>query len=95
MNTDYGISAFPEDDDIFLWRGTISGIKDTVFEGTQQKLSVSFSDDYPFKPPNVKFLTPCFHPNVDIFGNLCLDIFEVISKLNMTHALTLYLFLQN
>lgn len=32
--------------------------------------------DYPYKPPTVKFETPCFHPNVDTYGNICLDILK-------------------
>ncbi|KAG9459177.1 hypothetical protein H6P81_003685 [Aristolochia fimbriata] len=76
MCGDPGISAFPEGDNIFLWRGTITGSKDTVFEGTVYKLSLSFPTDYPFKAPKVKFETVCFHPNVDLFGNICLDILQ-------------------
>ncbi|KAK3205213.1 hypothetical protein Dsin_019259 [Dipteronia sinensis] len=76
MSGDCGISAFPEEDNIFLWKGTIHGIKDTVFEGTEYKLSLSFPNDYPFNPPTVKFETGCFHPNVDVCGNLCLDILK-------------------
>lgn len=77
MGGDSGISAFPEEDNILCWKGTISGSKDTVFEGTEYRLSLAFSNDYPFKPPKVKFETGCFHPNVDIFGNICLDILQV------------------
>ena len=29
-----------------------------------------------FKPPTVRFETPCFHPNVDQYGNICLDILK-------------------
>lgn len=76
MSGDSGISAFPEEDNIFCWKGTISGSKDTVFEGTEYKLSLSFPTDYPFKSPKVKFETGCFHPNVDVFGNICLDILQ-------------------
>ncbi|KAK2381281.1 ubiquitin-conjugating enzyme E2 [Trifolium repens] len=76
MSGDSGISAFPEEDNIFLWKGTISGSKDTVFEGTDYKLSLSFPNDYPFKAPKVKFETTCFHPNVDLHGNICLDILQ-------------------
>ncbi|WVZ02412.1 hypothetical protein V8G54_023218 [Vigna mungo] len=76
MSGDSGISAFPEEDNIFFWKGTISGSKDTVFEGTEYKLSLSFPNDYPFKPPKVKFETTCFHPNVDVHGNICLDILQ-------------------
>lgn len=32
--------------------------------------------DYPFKAPAVRFDTPCFHPNVDQHGNICLDILK-------------------
>ncbi|XVE78942.1 hypothetical protein DITRI_Ditri14bG0018500 [Diplodiscus trichospermus] len=77
MSGDSGISAFPEEDNIFCWKGTITGSKDTVFEGTEYKLSLAFPNDYPFKPPKVKFETACFHPNVDVYGNICLDILQV------------------
>ncbi|CAA2989849.1 ubiquitin-conjugating enzyme E2 20-like [Olea europaea subsp. europaea] len=76
MSGDAGISAFPEEDNIFHWKGTIIGSKDTVFEGTEYKLSLSFPPDYPFKPPKVKFETSCFHPNFDMHGNICLDILQ-------------------
>jgi ubiquitin-protein ligase len=78
MSGESGISAFPEEDNIFCWKGTIAGSKDTVFEGTEYKLSLSFPNDYPFKPPKVKFETGCFHPNVDVYGNICLDILQVL-----------------
>ena len=78
MSGDSGISAFPEEENIFCWKGTITGSKDGVFEGTEYKLSLSFPNDYPFKPPKVKFETACFHPNVDVHGNVCLDILQVI-----------------
>ncbi|XP_004505662.1 ubiquitin-conjugating enzyme E2 20 [Cicer arietinum] len=76
MSGESGISAFPEEDNIFLWKGTITGSKETVFEGTEYKLSLSFPNDYPFKAPKVKFETTCFHPNVDLHGNICLDILQ-------------------
>lgn len=72
-----GVSAFPEADSIFSWVGTINGGKNTVYEGLKFKLSLLFPNDYPFNPPQVKFLTPCFHPNVDYHGNICLDILQV------------------
>ncbi|CAM8960667.1 unnamed protein product [Rhodiola kirilowii] len=61
MSGEAGISAFPEEDNIFTWKGTITGIK---------------GHDYPFKPPKVKFETGCFHPIVDVYGNICLDILQ-------------------
>lgn len=73
---DLGVSAFPEGESIFSWVGTIEGGKGTMYEGLSYKLSLRFPLDYPFKPPLVKFETMCFHPNVDQFGNICLDILQ-------------------
>lgn len=83
MSGDSGISAFPEEDNILCWKGTITGSKDTVFEETEYKLSLSFSNEYPFKAPKVKFDTTCFHPNVDLHGNICLDILQVIKAVSL------------
>ncbi|KAL6769406.1 hypothetical protein ACKKBG_A30880 [Auxenochlorella protothecoides x Auxenochlorella symbiontica] len=71
-----GISAFPQGDSLFTWVGTIEGASGTVFEELTFRLSLNFGADYPFKPPTVKFETPCFHPNVDLQGNICLDILK-------------------
>ena len=35
-----------------------------------------FIPGYPYQSPTVKFTTPCFHPNVDSHGNICLDILK-------------------
>ncbi|XP_074558955.1 uncharacterized protein LOC141814900 [Curcuma longa] len=76
MSSDAGVSAFPEGENIFSWIGTIEGSKGTPYEGLSYKLSLKFPLDYPFKPPQVKFETPCFHPNIDQCGNICLDILQ-------------------
>ncbi|XP_006644048.3 ubiquitin-conjugating enzyme E2 20-like [Oryza brachyantha] len=76
MGGDPGVSAFPEGDNIFQWVGTIAGSAATAYEGTSYRLSLAFPSDYPYKPPKVRFETPCFHPNVDAHGNICLDILQ-------------------
>ena len=48
-----------------------------VYEGLTFKLSLKFPTSYPYEAPQVTFITPCFHPNVDQFGNICLDILKV------------------
>ncbi|XP_057702137.1 ubiquitin-conjugating enzyme E2 C [Corythoichthys intestinalis] len=76
MAGDNGISAFPESDNLFKWIGTIDGAKGTVYEGLRYKLSLDFPAGYPYQAPRVRFLTPCFHPNVDDQGFICLDILK-------------------
>ena len=76
MGSDGGVSAFPEGDNIFQWTGTIDGGKDTVYEDMQFKLAFKFPTSYPYEAPQVTFVTPCFHPNVDQYGNICLDILK-------------------
>jgi len=71
-----GVSAFPEEDNLNRWTGTISGTDNTVFEGLKYKLSLTFPSDYPFSAPTVRFETPIFHPNVDQNGTICLDILK-------------------
>lgn len=76
MSAGHGVSAFPEGENVFKWIGTITGPKDTVYQGQKYKLSLEFPNSYPYTAPIVKFVTPCFHPNVDLSGAICLDILK-------------------
>ena len=40
------------------------------------KLTLEFTEDYPNKPPKVKFVSKIFHPNVYADGAICLDILQ-------------------
>ena len=76
MSGDSGATAFPEEDNLFHWVGTITGAPETVYDGHTYRLSIKFPADYPFTAPTIKFLTPCYHPNVDQYGDICLDILK-------------------
>ncbi|GLG99676.1 Uncharacterized protein GBIM_06087 [Gryllus bimaculatus] len=76
MNPDQSVSAFPEGENLFKWVGTITGAAGTVYEGLTYKLSLEFPHSYPYSAPVVRFTTPCYHPNVDHAGNICLDILK-------------------
>lgn len=54
----------------------IIGPADTPFEDGTFRLVMQFEEQYPNKPPSVKFISQMFHPNVYATGELCLDILQ-------------------
>lgn len=54
----------------------IIGPVDTPFEDGTFRLVMHFEEQYPNKPPGVKFISEMFHPNVYATGELCLDILQ-------------------
>uniref|UniRef100_A0AC11D829 Ubiquitin conjugating enzyme E2 E2 n=1 Tax=Ovis aries TaxID=9940 RepID=A0AC11D829_SHEEP len=78
-------SAGPKGDNIYEWRSTILGPPGSVYEGGVFFLDITFSPDYPFKPPKVTFRTRIYHCNINSQGVICLDIL----KDNWSPALTI------
>ncbi|KAM8909017.1 ubiquitin-conjugating enzyme E2 A isoform 2-T2 [Spinachia spinachia] len=48
----------------------------TPFEDGTFKLTIEFTEEYPNKPPTVRFASKMFHPNVYADGSICLDILQ-------------------
>ncbi len=76
MSGDKGISAFPDGDRLLGWVATVEGPEGSAYQGLRYKLRLEFPAGYPYAAPAVRFTTPCFHPNVDKHGNICLDILK-------------------
>lgn len=58
-----GIFGSPDENNLLLWNVIICGPSDTIWEGGTFKLVLEFPNEYPSKPPEVKFVSKMFHPN--------------------------------
>ena len=55
------------EDNIMKWEAIIFGPEDSPWESGIFYLTLDFTEDYPNKPPQVKFQKTIFHPNVKLF----------------------------
>ncbi|KAB8606221.1 hypothetical protein FH972_025852 [Carpinus fangiana] len=60
--------------DLKMWECAVPGKENTIWEHGLFKLTVTFPDEYPTKPPKCKFSPALFHPNVYPSGTVCLSI---------------------
>ena len=69
-----GVTIDLVQDSIVNWNVKIQGPAGTPYEGGTFIVNVDFSDNYPFKCPNMKFVTKIYHPNIKTeTGEICAE----------------------
>ena len=65
VKNDYGfIVELPDKNNIFEWIVAMDGPRDTTYAGGLFFILLRFKENYPKFPPEVRFKTPIYHPNV-------------------------------
>ncbi|WFD08098.1 NEDD8-conjugating protein ubc12 [Malassezia vespertilionis] len=66
-------TAFPDPTDLMHFALTISP-DEGMYRGGAFQFSISVGQNYPHEPPKVKCMQKIYHPNLDLDGNVCLNI---------------------
>jgi ubiquitin-conjugating enzyme E2 M len=66
-------TTFPNPDDILNFTLTITP-DEGLYKGGQFNFSFAISQNFPHEPPKVKCKEKIYHPNIDLEGNVCLNI---------------------
>jgi ubiquitin-conjugating enzyme E2 G1 len=90
QENDFGASlGLVDDSDLFLWNVIIEGPLDTLYEvsdslslvtknmfikGGYFKTQLKFPRDYPNNPPEMRFISKMWHPNIYTDGKVCISI---------------------
>eukprot|EP00771_Trimastix_marina_P000046 gnl/Trimastix_PCT/1046.p1 GENE.gnl/Trimastix_PCT/1046~~gnl/Trimastix_PCT/1046.p1 ORF type:complete len:168 (-),score=51.17 gnl/Trimastix_PCT/1046:261-764(-) len=70
-----GISVGLQDDsDLFRWQVCIMGPPDTIYEGGMFQGTLTFPENFPNYPPEMRFTSEMWHPNIYPDGRVCISI---------------------
>jgi len=70
----YLFSVSQNQSNLFHWDILLFGSPDSLFEGGIFKCQLVFPKEYPNRPPQFKFITPIYHPNIYPDGRVCISI---------------------
>jgi peroxin-4 len=67
----------PNENNLHEWYGSIKGPVGTPYQDGLFEIACQISNSYPVTPPNLKFKSKIFHPNIHPqTGEICLDILK-------------------
>src|ERR1700742_897842 len=66
-------TTFPNPDDILNFQLTIEP-DEGMYKGGVFNFSFAVNQNFPHDPPKVKCTQKIYHPNIDLEGNVCLNI---------------------
>lgn len=79
----WGITCSPDTGEGFdILHVKLCGPRSSPYEGGVFELVINVPGRYPFEPPQVKFVTPVYHPNIDK-GNAGFLFLEINNKLQI------------
>jgi ubiquitin-protein ligase len=62
--------------------------KSNIYNQKAFQIELKLPNDYPFKAPEVRFITPIYHPNVDDKGKICVEIINTAEGYKPTTPLS-------
>ncbi|KAK9477747.1 ubiquitin-conjugating enzyme E2 [Lipomyces japonicus] len=88
---------FPDPDDLLNFQVTIEP-DEGLYQGGKFIFSFVINNNFPHEPPKVKCTQKIYHPNIDLEGNVCLNIlredWKPVLNLNAVLVGLQYLFLE-
>ena len=84
------IDVYVNDTNIRFWKVIFSGPDGTPYRGGTWMAYIEFPESFPYVPPNIRFVTPIKHCNINNYGRVCHSILDR----NYTPATSVSLILQ-
>lgn len=70
MVSHQAFEVFPSDEDMFFWKVLLTGPELTPYSGGCWMLSIFFPARYPSVAPEIRFVTPIRHCNINAHGRV-------------------------